>query len=71
MTRDPVCGRRMGRRQAHIAIEFEGLTYFLCCPKFQAEFERDPIRYARKEYALKRANKEDRGAFPIRPQPRS
>lgn len=45
--RDPVCGRRTTRNGAHIVIEYDGERYFLCCPRCQAEFERDPGRYAR------------------------
>lgn len=46
---DPVCGKRIKRQRAHIAIEFRGVTYYLCCPLCQAEFERAPERFARPE----------------------
>ena len=45
--RDPVCGKRITRNRAHIAIEHGGETYYLCCPHCQAEFERAPERYVR------------------------
>lgn len=45
--RDPVCGRRITRHGAHIVIEYAGEQYILCCPQCQAEFERNPGRYAR------------------------
>jgi len=45
--KDPVCGKRVNRNKAHIVIEHEGKEYLLCCPLCQAEFERDPGRYAR------------------------
>jgi YHS domain-containing protein len=47
--RDPVCGKRITRNGAHIAIECGEGTYYLCCPVCQAEFERDPERYVRKD----------------------
>ena len=43
---DPVCGKRINRNKAHIEVEYEGNHYLLCCPKCQAEFERDPRKYA-------------------------
>jgi YHS domain-containing protein len=43
---DPVCGKRIKRQRAHITIDYEGAAYFLCCPLCQAEFERDPRKYA-------------------------
>lgn len=49
MLRDPVCEKRINRHSAQTAIEYEGITYYLCCPLCQAEFERDPARYARPE----------------------
>lgn len=45
--RDPVCGKRITRNGAHIVLEHEGESYYLCCPLCQAEFERDPDRYVR------------------------
>ncbi|NIR32023.1 MAG: YHS domain-containing protein [Gammaproteobacteria bacterium] len=43
---DPVCGKRINRNKAHIVIQYKGARYFLCCPLCQAEFERDPAKYA-------------------------
>ncbi|MBX3646338.1 MAG: YHS domain-containing protein [Rhodocyclaceae bacterium] len=45
--KDPVCGKHINRNKAHIVIEHKGEQYLLCCPLCQAEFERDPERYAR------------------------
>jgi YHS domain-containing protein len=45
---DPVCGKRINRNKAHIAIEHRGVTYYLCCPQCQSVFEADPDRYARR-----------------------
>lgn len=44
--KDPVCGKHINRNKAHITIEYKGAQYLLCCPLCQAEFERDPEKYA-------------------------
>lgn len=46
MLKDPVCGKRISRGKAHVTLEYEGVTYFLCCPLCQTEFERSPKTYA-------------------------
>lgn len=53
MLRDPICGNRINRHRAQVAIEYEGHVYYLCCPLCQAEFERDPGAYARPELGEK------------------
>lgn len=60
MLKDPVCGKRMNRSKAHIAIEYEGVAYFLCCPQCQSEFERTPQKYARPEVGEKVKKKQRR-----------
>ena len=45
--RDPVCGQRVNRNKAHIALDYKGQEYLLCCPLCQAEFEKDPEKYLR------------------------
>ena len=50
---DPVCGKRIKRQRAHIAIDYGGTTYYLCCPRCQADFERDPARFARPDLGEK------------------
>jgi YHS domain-containing protein len=47
---DPVCGKRIKRQRAHIAIDYGGVTYYLCCPRCQADFEREPYKFARPEW---------------------
>jgi len=47
--KDPVCGKRVNRQKAHIALDYEGYTYFLCCPLCQRTFEEDPSKYAREK----------------------
>ena len=49
MLHDPVCGQRIRRDRAYAHIEYEHVTYYLCCPRCQAEFEAVPERYARPE----------------------
>ncbi len=53
MLTDPVCGKRIKRQRAHIAIDYAASTYYLCCPRCQADFERDPQKYARPEFGEK------------------
>ena len=53
MLMDPVCGKRIKRQRAHIAIDYNGITYYLCCPRCQADFERAPEKFARPEVGEK------------------
>ncbi len=50
MLRDPVCGKRVNRHRAQAAVEYERITYYLCCPLCQKEFERAPDKYAHPEW---------------------
>ena len=50
---DPVCGKRIKRQRAHIAIDYRGTTYYLCCPHCQADFERTPEKFARTQFGEK------------------
>lgn len=45
--RDPVCGIKINKNKAHIVITHNGVDYYLCCPKCQAEFEANPDHYIR------------------------
>lgn len=47
---DPVCGKRIRRERAHIAIDYQHITYYLCCPNCQADFERAPELFARPQW---------------------
>jgi YHS domain-containing protein len=53
MLTDPVCGKRIKRQRAHIAIDYRSTTYYLCCPRCQADFEREPQKFARPELGEK------------------
>ena len=50
---DPVCGKRIKRNHAHIALDYDGVTYYLCCPNCQADFERAPGGFARAKFGEK------------------
>jgi YHS domain-containing protein len=45
MTRCITCGQPTNRNKAHMAIEYEGESYLVCCPLCQAEFEKDPQKF--------------------------
>lgn len=53
MLRDPVCGKRLARNHAHIGLDYQGITYYLCCPRCQADFERNPEKFARPAWGEK------------------
>jgi YHS domain-containing protein len=53
MLKDPVCGQRIRRDRAYAHIAYEHVTYYLCCPRCQAEFEAAPEQYARPELGEK------------------
>jgi YHS domain-containing protein len=50
MLKDPVCGQRIRRDRAYAHIVYERVTYYVCCPRCQAEFEAAPEQYARPEF---------------------
>ena len=50
---DPVCGKRIKRNHAHVALDYDGVTYYLCCPNCQADFERAPEEFARAAFGEK------------------
>jgi len=51
--KDPVCGTRIQRSKTYIVIEYEGVNYFLCCPRCQTECEHNLKLYARPEQGEK------------------
>ena len=56
MLKDPVCGKRINRHRAQAGIEHKGWVYYVCCPLCQAEFKRDPERYAQPKMGEKAAS---------------
>lgn len=53
MLKDPVCGQRIQRGRAYARNTYDGVTYYLCCPRCQADFEADPEHYAQPEMGEK------------------
>ena len=53
LIKDPVCGKRLQRGNAYVVIEYEGMNYFLCCPRCQTDFEHNLKLYARPELGEK------------------
>jgi len=53
VTKDPVCGKRINRGKAHAAVEYNHFLYFLCCPVCQAQFEKEPRRYAKPDIGVR------------------
>lgn len=43
--KDPVCGKKINRNKAYVVLEYKDHVVFICCPKCQAEFEKEPERY--------------------------
>lgn len=48
MLRDPVCGKKINPNKAYVQIEYKNVMYYLCCPRCQAEFEKEPGLYEQK-----------------------
>jgi Cu+-exporting ATPase len=42
---DPVCGMTVDPASARASSEYQGRTYYFCCPSCKARFEADPERY--------------------------
>jgi xanthine dehydrogenase accessory factor len=49
---DPVCGMTVSTREARLVAEYDGVTYYFCCPHCKATFEREPERFVRAETAV-------------------
>lgn len=45
MRRDPVCGKMLQASQVEDGREFEGATYYFCCPDCEEQFDADPHRF--------------------------
>src|SRR5690606_34052098 len=42
---DPVCGMTVPADESRRPYEYEGVTYYFCCPGRRRAFERDPSAY--------------------------
>ncbi len=47
MTQDPVCGMDVQPEQAAGQSEFQGRTFYFCCPTCKEKFDKEPERYAK------------------------
>jgi YHS domain-containing protein len=45
MTKDPVCGMRVGEHEAQETSELDGKTYYFCSVECKLEFDEEPQRY--------------------------
>lgn len=45
LVRDPVCSALIEPQQAYGSVEYEGETYYFCCPVCQGAFRRSPETY--------------------------
>lgn len=44
--KDVVCGRTLDKDEARMTCEYQGETYYFCCPGCKAKFEEEPEKYA-------------------------
>jgi YHS domain-containing protein len=44
----PVCGKVIAQDAMNISKEYKGKTYYFCCEKCKAEFEKNPEKYVEK-----------------------
>ncbi len=51
MAQDPVCGMDVQPEQAAGQSEYQGRTFYFCCPACKEKFDKEPDRYARPEAA--------------------
>ena len=51
MAQDPVCGMDVQPEQAAGQSEYQGRTFYFCCPVCKEKFDKEPQRYAQPESA--------------------
>lgn len=51
MAQDPVCGMDVQPEQAAGRSEYQGRTFYFCCPDCKQKFDAAPQQYARPEPA--------------------
>jgi len=44
-TKDPVCKKKIRKKEAVATSEYEGKLYYFCSQKCKEEFDRDPEKY--------------------------
>jgi P-type Cu+ transporter len=52
MAQDPVCGMDVQPEQAAGQSEYQGHTFYFCCPVCKERFDKEPQRYAQPESAM-------------------
>jgi YHS domain-containing protein len=45
MAKDLVCGMDVDEKTAEHKSEFEGTTYYFCCPGCKSKFDKEPAKY--------------------------
>ncbi len=45
MAKDPVCGMEVDEETATNKSEYEGTTYYFCCPGCKSSFDKEPEKY--------------------------
>ncbi|MDX2149932.1 MAG: YHS domain-containing protein [Bryobacteraceae bacterium] len=45
MVRDPVCGMEFEAEEAQATADYEGQTYYFCCPECREQFLKKPTLY--------------------------
>ena len=49
MEKDPVCGMSVDPKTATQKADFEGKTYYFCCPGCKRTFEANPRQFVKAE----------------------
>lgn len=47
--RDPVCGMEFDSEKSEFQSRYQAKTYYFCCPKCKAAFDKEPHRYAERQ----------------------
>ncbi len=45
--KDPVCNMDVDPEKARASTEYQGKTYYFCCPGCKNAFEKDPQQYVK------------------------
>jgi Cu+-exporting ATPase len=47
MARDPVCGMEIEENDAAGKSDYDGKTYYFCCPSCKRIFDKEPAKYVK------------------------
>ena len=42
---DPVCKKKLRRKEEHAILKYGGGTFYFCCRTCKEEFQRSPMKY--------------------------